>query len=64
MAKYKFSHQTRVIKVTHPQFPDIVLFEAVVRIANINKTFIEKIEGIDIKYSMKHLTEDIKKGQN
>lgn len=45
--------KTRIIRVTLPQDPNTVLFEATVTIANLDTKLVEKIEGIDIKYVLR-----------
>lgn len=51
--KLKFELETRHIKVYDPAYPGIVLFEAVVRIANLNKALVKKISKVDISYELK-----------
>ncbi len=48
----KYLMQTRLIVVKHPQLPDVILFEAVVHIRNLNKTWVKAIKGVDIKYEL------------
>jgi hypothetical protein len=50
----KFASQTRIIKVTHPTFKDKVLFEAHVKVVNINKDLVEKITKVNIQYELKN----------
>lgn len=53
MGKVKFAMQTRTIKVMHPYFKDVVLFEAKVKIVNMNTSLVEKIEGVNINYKLR-----------
>jgi hypothetical protein len=45
--------QTRIIKVTHPLDKSIILFECEASIFNMNPDLVERIEGIEVKYSLK-----------
>lgn len=49
----KFLEQTRVIKVIHPSFKNIVLFEAHVKITRMRKDLVEKIKDVKIEYQLK-----------
>lgn len=53
MKDKKFLNQTRVMVIKHPDNPDVVLFEAVVSIRNLNKVWVEKITNINIAYKLK-----------
>jgi hypothetical protein len=45
--------QTRVIKVMHPTIPNVILFEAVVNIRNLNTSLVKIIKQINIEYELK-----------
>jgi hypothetical protein len=53
MSGTKFAMQTRLIRVYHPVYKDILLFEAVVKIVNLNKKLVKSIKKIEIKYELK-----------
>jgi hypothetical protein len=55
MAKSKYLRQTRNIKVMHPDYPKVVLFEARVFIVNLDTTFVEQITKVEIKYKLKEV---------
>ena len=50
--KYLLNSATRLLVVRHPELPEVVLFEAVVNIRNLNKTWVKQIKGIEIKYEL------------
>lgn len=52
MAK-KYGLQTRIIRVPHPNMAGVVLFEAHVKIVNLRKDLVEKIQGVNVKYKLK-----------
>lgn len=51
--KVTFAVQTRNIKIMHPTIPELELFEAHVKIVNLNTALVDKIEGVEIKYTLK-----------
>jgi hypothetical protein len=53
MKKTPFKTQTRHLIVVHPKHHSVVLFEADVRITNLNILLVDKIQSIDIKYALK-----------
>lgn len=52
MSKPKFAMQTRIIKVYHPLYKDILLFEAVVRVINLNTKMVKSITKVNIEYEL------------
>lgn len=48
----KYAIQSRVIKVTDPVLPGVVLFEAHVRIVNMKTDLVKKITGVHIDYEL------------
>jgi hypothetical protein len=53
MTKAKFAIQSRHIRVPHPNKPDVILFEAEVKIINLNLEYVKKIDGVKIEYKLK-----------
>lgn len=51
--KPKFGIQTRIIRVMHPTFKDVILFEAQVQIKNLNHDLVKSIKNINIEYQLK-----------
>lgn len=52
--KRTYRFETRVVKVTHPNDENITLFEAVVKVFNMNTKFVKKITRVDIKYQLRN----------
>lgn len=50
--KQKYGMATRHLVVRHPENKDVVLFEAEVKIININSLLVKSINGIDIRYEL------------
>jgi hypothetical protein len=56
MPKARHGLQTRVIKVLHPTFKDIVVFEAHVKIINLRLDLVKSIKSIKIEWDLKGIT--------
>lgn len=53
MNKPKFVLQSKIIKVSHPSIPELVLFEAHVKIINLRTDLVDSIKKINIDYQLK-----------
>ena len=49
----RYKLKTKIIKVTHPIYKEVTLFEAKVDIFNFNADLVRQIEKIEIKYTLR-----------